>query len=177
MRNPLVNSYRTADDRWLTLCMIQPDPYWADFCAHIDRDDLVEDPRFKSIDVRDDHADELVQILTEIFAGRTLAEWRAAFVTLKGVWDPALSAREIVEDPQVAENGYFPEVVDGEGAAVTAPDGTVFRSMTAPVQFGGEPVGQLQRMPEVGQHTEEILLERGYDWERIGELKAGGVIT
>jgi crotonobetainyl-CoA:carnitine CoA-transferase CaiB-like acyl-CoA transferase len=177
MRNPLVNSYRTADDRWLTLCMIQPDPYWADFCAHIDRDDLVEDPRFKSIDVRDDHADELVQILTEIFAGRTLAEWRAAFVTLEGVWDPALSAREIVEDPQVAENGYFPEVVDGEGVAVTAPDGTVFRSMTAPVQFGGEPVGQLQRMPEVGQHTEEILLERGYDWERIGELKAGGVIT
>jgi crotonobetainyl-CoA:carnitine CoA-transferase CaiB-like acyl-CoA transferase len=177
VRNPLVNSYRTADDRWLMLCMLQPDPYWADFCTHIDREDLIDDPRFNVLDVRDAHCDELVKILEETFAARTLDAWREAFATLKGVWSPALSAREIVDDPQVAANGYFPEVLDGTGEVMRAPDGTVFRSATAPVQFGGETIGQLRNMPEAGQHTEEILLERGRDWETIARLKEAGVIT
>ena len=108
VRNPLVNSYRTADNRWLMLCMIQPDPYWADFCLHIDRADLVDDSRFTNTDNRDAHCAELVKILEETFASRTLDAWRDAFRTLKGVWAPALSAREIVDDPQVAANEYLP---------------------------------------------------------------------
>ncbi len=176
-RNPLVNTYRTGDERWLMLCMIQPDPYWADFCEHIDRDDLIDDPRFKDIDVRDEHCDDLVKILEDTFASRTLDEWREAFATLQGVWSPALSASEIVADPQVAANDYFPEVLDAEGKPVTAPDGTVFRCVTAPVQFNGETVGPLRAMPSAGQHTEEILLERGHDWPAIIQLKEAGVIT
>jgi crotonobetainyl-CoA:carnitine CoA-transferase CaiB-like acyl-CoA transferase len=177
VRNPLVNSYRTADGRWLMLCMLQPDPYWADFCLHIDRVDLVDDSRFTNIDNRNAHCAELVTILEETFASWTLDAWRDAFRTLKGVWAPALSAREIVDEPQVAANEYLPEVHDAAGEVVRAPDGTVFRSATAPVQFGGQTVGPLRAMPESGQHTEEILLERGREWETIGRLKEAGVIT
>jgi crotonobetainyl-CoA:carnitine CoA-transferase CaiB-like acyl-CoA transferase len=161
--NPLVNTYRTSDRRWLMLCMLQPDPYWPDFCEHIDRTDLTDDPRFRNIDVRQEHSAELIKILDDVFAAKTLAEWRDTFETLKGVWSPALSAAEIAVDPQVLENGYFPEV--------ESEDGTKFRSVASPIQFGGELVGTLRAMPEHGQHTEEVLLELGYSWEDIAKFK------
>ena len=168
-RNPLVNSYRTADDRWLALCMLQPDPYWADFCQHIERSDLTDDPRFSKFDVRQDHSQKLVEILDEVFGDRSLAEWCSRFETLRGVWSPAQNAAEVVADPQVLANDYFPEVL--------AQDGTTFRSVASPVQFGGEGVGMLHAMPQAGQNTEEILLEHDYSWETIMALKDQGAIT
>jgi crotonobetainyl-CoA:carnitine CoA-transferase CaiB-like acyl-CoA transferase len=166
--NPLVNTYRTGDNRWLMLCMLQPDPYWPDFCDHIGRADLTDDPRFNNIDTRQENSAELIKLLDEVFAERTLAQWRDTFVTLKGVWAPALSANEIAVDPQVLENGYFPEV--------EAEDGTTFRSVASPIQFGGELLGNLKAMPEHGQHTEEVLLEMGYSWENIADLKESGAV-
>ena len=44
--NPLSGLYRTADDRYLSLVMLQPSKFWADVCRHIDRPDLADDPRF-----------------------------------------------------------------------------------------------------------------------------------
>ncbi len=176
-RNPLVNTYRTGDDRWLMLCMLQPDPYWPDFCRHIEREDLLDDERFGSFAARERHATDLVRELDTTFATRTLQEWRDTLETLRGVWAPALSAAEIVHDPQVAANNYLPELIGGDGEPLRAPDGTAFRCATAPVQFGGDNIGSLRAMPQAGQHTEEILLERGYSWDDIIELKRDGITT
>jgi crotonobetainyl-CoA:carnitine CoA-transferase CaiB-like acyl-CoA transferase len=166
--NPLVNMYQTQDARWLQLCMLQPDPYWPDFCEHISRPDLIADPRFANIDARQENSAELVTILDGEFARFTLDEWRVKFATLKGVWAPALSPKEVSEDPQVAANDYFPEV--------TAADGSKFRSVAAPVQFGGRGVGGLRAMPQHGENTEEVLLEYGYTWDDIIALKDLGAI-
>ena len=176
-RNPLVNTYATSDDRWLMLCMLQSDPYWSDFCAHVARLDLEGDERFASHAARELHSPELVAELDTTFRTKTLAEWREIFVTLRGVWAPALSAREIVDDPQVAANNFLPELIGADGEPLRAPDGTAFRCATAPVQFGGENIGSLKAMPEAGQQTEEILLERGYSWDDIIGLKDAGIIT
>jgi crotonobetainyl-CoA:carnitine CoA-transferase CaiB-like acyl-CoA transferase len=167
--NPLVNPYRTSDGRWLMLTLLTPDPYWPDLCVHLGRMDLIDDPRFSDIDVRQEHAAELVKLLDEVFATKSLEEWRVALDSMTGPWAPALSAAELGTDEQVRANDYFPEV---EGH-----DGTRFRTVASPVQFGGRGVGRLDPMPECGQHTEEVLLARGYDWEALGRLKAGGVIT
>ena len=176
-RNPLVNTYPTSDCRWLMLCMLQPDPYWPDFCAHIGREDLLDDERFASFPARELHATELVDELDSTFRTKTLAEWRDTFITLRGVWAPALSAEEIVNDPQVAANNYLPELIGADGEPLHAPDGTAFRCATAPIQFGGRNIGALRAMPEAGQDTEEILLERGYSWEDIADLKSAAVTT
>ena len=50
--NPLVNTYPTSDGRWIALCMLQPDVYWADFCMAIGRKDLIDDERFANGPVR-----------------------------------------------------------------------------------------------------------------------------
>jgi formyl-CoA transferase len=168
-RNPLANSYRTLDNRWIVLCMVQPDKDWPDFCRHIDRPELIDDPRFVDIFAREKNSRELVAVLDEIFKCEDLGEWRRRLATMSGSWAPAQTAEEITRDVQALENGYFPEVV--------GLDGDRFRSVASPIQYGGEPIGELRAMPEHGQHTEEVLLSLGLDWDDLGLLKEAGAIN
>ena len=50
MFNPLVATYRTSDDRWINLTMLQAGRYWADFCTHVDRPDMIVDERFATVE-------------------------------------------------------------------------------------------------------------------------------
>ena len=68
------------------------------------------------------------------------------------------------------------------GSAMTFKEGRIevdgvvaYRLPTVPVQFDGRPP-DLRRAPEHGEHTEAILTELGYDWDRIGQLADEGVI-
>ncbi|MER3420986.1 MAG: CoA transferase, partial [Chloroflexota bacterium] len=64
--------------------------------------------------------------------------------------------------------GAFVDVPDGAGGSV--------RMVAPPVGFPVEPALPRGPAPEVGQHTETVLLELGYTWEEIASLKARGVI-
>jgi crotonobetainyl-CoA:carnitine CoA-transferase CaiB-like acyl-CoA transferase len=166
--NPIVNSYRTQDGRWLFLNMLQPDRFWADLCRHLGRDDLIADPRFESGMARFMNRQECVRELEGVFASRALAEWRAALESVEGVWAPMQSAREVGDDPQAIANGYLPRVDRG--------DGTGFDLVASPVQFD-ETSPALRPAPECGQHTEEVLLSLGMTWEQLAALKESGAIS
>jgi crotonobetainyl-CoA:carnitine CoA-transferase CaiB-like acyl-CoA transferase len=166
--NPIVNSYRTADGRWLFLNMLEADRHWPDLCAHLGRPDLVADPRFADARARFEHRAECVRTLEEVFAGATLADWRTRLADTAGVWAPMQTARELAEDPQVRANGYLPEVDRG--------DGTRFALVASPVAFDEE-VPALRPAPDLGQHTEEVLLAHGLSWEDIAALKDAGAIS
>src|SRR5437867_1010749 len=96
--NPIVNSYRTKDGRWLFLNMLQPDRYWPDLCRRLGRPDLLADPRFADGRARFAHRTECVRELDAIFATRTLAEWRRALADAEGVWASMQTARELAHD-------------------------------------------------------------------------------
>lgn len=51
LTNPLSDLYATADGRYLTFAMLQPAKFYADACRHIDRPDLVDDPRFAATSI------------------------------------------------------------------------------------------------------------------------------
>jgi len=165
--NPLVGSYRTGDGRFITLMMLQSDRFWPDFCAHIGRPDLIEDPRFADGAARYANGKELVGIIDEVFASRSYEEWKQALATLEGVWAPVQLASELVDDPQVGANGYL--------ARVQRDDGTAYDLVTNPVQMD-ETGDRLVPAPEHGQHTEEILLELGLGWDEIVAAKDAGSI-
>ncbi|MFI5044706.1 MAG: CaiB/BaiF CoA transferase family protein [Acidimicrobiales bacterium] len=165
--NVLVGNYKTKDGRFISLMMLQGDRFWPDFCTVIDRADLLTDERFKDAASRFANAEECVAEMDAIFAARTYDEWKETLSRLSGVWAPVQQANELVNDPQVIANGYVPRVV--------REDGVEFDLVANPVQFDEEHE-QLVAAPEHGQHTEEILLEMGYDWDAIIARKEAGDI-
>jgi crotonobetainyl-CoA:carnitine CoA-transferase CaiB-like acyl-CoA transferase len=166
--NPLFNFYRTRDDRWLHLIMLQPDRHWRAFCAAVGRPDVAEDERFADALVRFQHARELIAILDPLFATRTLAEWGAILDASGCFWGTVQSVADVVSDPQAEAIGAFAET--------TLPDGRPLRIVKSPVRFEGTPTAVSGPAPELGQHTEEVLLEAGYGWDDIARLKESGAL-
>ena len=166
--NPLFNFYRTKDGRWIHLIMLQPDRHWTAFCSAIGHPELAADARFGDALVRFAHARELIAILDPVFATRTLGEWGTALDASGCFWGTVQSVEDVVRDPQAAAIGAFAET--------TLPDGRPLRIVKSPVTFGATPAEVGGCAPELGQHTEEVLLEAGYGWDDIARLKEAGTL-
>lgn len=165
--NPLVNSYRTRDGRWIALCMLQLDRYWKGVLEVIGRPDLIEDPRFADGAVHQNHQ-ALVEVLEEAFASRTLAEWRELLAQQDGQWDVVQHISEIPDDPQARANGFV--------QTVTYPGGHELPLVASPVQFDRQ-APTLRPAPEFAADTDDLLKDLGLDDEAIIEAKlSGGVI-
>lgn len=165
--NPLVGTYPTKDGRFIALMLLQADRFWPDLCAHLDRPDLVDDPRFKDAAARYENRRECIQVLREIFRTRTYAEWCERFRDLEGVWAPLQTPLEVHDDPQVTANGYLEPITTAGGATFTLP--------ANPVQFDETPAS-VRGAPEHGEHTDEVLLELGLTYDEILEHKVSGAV-
>ncbi len=166
--NPLWNSYRTKDDRWFQLVMLQSDVHWPDFCRAIERLDLKNDPRFINAETREQHFEELICILDEVLASRTREEWERRFKEHNCIYGLVASPIEVTSDPQAVVNDFFAEI--------SHPIAGQMKFVNTPVKFRQNPASVRTSAPEVGQHTEEILLDLGYDWDDIAQLKEKQVI-
>jgi formyl-CoA transferase len=165
--NPLVNSYKTKDSRWLYLVCLQADRFWAELCTLLGCTELIGDPRFANAAVRYEHRTDCVEALDEVFGARTLDEVKTDLAGFTGVWAPALSFTEVHEHPQVHANGFLPEV---------EASGTLVRLVAAPMHFDGTPTAPRSAAPELGQHTEEVLLDAGLDWDEISAYRDKGAL-
>jgi len=167
--SPLFISYETKDKRWLQLSLAPPEPYWAEFCRAIGREEMAADSRFSSAEARTENKEALFRTLEDVFRTRTLAQWKAAFKKTSLIWSPIQRPDEAVRDPQARANGIFvPFQHPGLGR---------MRVVANPVRLSRTPASVRTPAPEFNQHTEEILLELGYDWESIARLKREKVIA
>jgi crotonobetainyl-CoA:carnitine CoA-transferase CaiB-like acyl-CoA transferase len=164
--NPLVNGYATKDGRWVYLVCLQSDRFWDELCALLGRPDLVADERYADSRARYEHREALVDELDSIFDELTLDEVRSKLEGFSGVCAPVLRPSELHSHPQVSANGYLP--------SVTAHDGSSYRIVAAPAHFSGHVTEPPGPAPELGQHTEEVLLEAGLDWDAIATLREAG---
>jgi crotonobetainyl-CoA:carnitine CoA-transferase CaiB-like acyl-CoA transferase len=165
--NPIANRYMTKDGRMVYLMMLQSGRYWPELMHAIGRDDLIADSRFADAVALYENREEAIRLLNEIFATKTLAEWREILDKQTGVWAAAQRPIELHDDPQAIANGYI--------ADVKRENASSFGLVANPVQFDETPP-TLLRAPDAGEHTDEILQEIGLDWDRIIELKTNGAV-
>lgn len=167
LANPLVNTYRTQDDRWLSLCMLQRDVYWDGLMEAIGRTDLHNDPRFADPDARSEHTAEAAAELETTFATRPLAAWREALATQPGQWDVVTNVLELPTDAQAIANRYVQNV---------GYDDLDLAMVSAPAQIDRTPA-TLGPAPEFNDHCDELLGRLGLSQDEILELKIAGALA
>ncbi len=165
--NPLVNSYRTRDNRFITLCMLQGQRYWPGFCTAAGRPDLVTDPRFNSDANRTANLKACIAELDALFATRSLDEWTSILASQEGQWNIVQQPGELERDEQSVANRFIQNVDYG--------DGRVMKMVSTPVQFDRQ-VLEAKPAPELGADSDEILAKLGLNEEQIIELKVAGIV-
>ena len=166
--NPLVNIYNTSDDRWVYMTILQADRFWPNLCRAIGREDLIHDARFTQIDERRKNSAAVVEIIDEQFKKRTLEEWGRRLDAEHIAWGLVTEPEEVIAGKQVEENEYV--------IGVDHPVLGRLRETAIPFQIDGKALTPRAPSPEFGGSTEEVLLEAGYTWEEIAEMKESRVV-
>lgn len=165
--NPGVGTYRTGDDRFIALILLQSDKHWEDFVKRLGLPELATDERFCDSTARAQNGPECIARLDEAFGSQPLSYWQEALADFDGVWSPFQTLDELYDDPQVIANGYLP--------SMTASNGDTVQLVASPAQFDEVAVA-VERAPEHGEHTELLLMDLGYDWDQIAAMKESGAI-
>lgn len=165
--NPLTYPYRTSDDRFVHISMLDSDKYWPGLCRVLDRPELERDPRFGGKALRSRNRAALVSLLDEVFGARPLAHWVEVLAAQPGPWSVVTLPGEMRRDPQALANGYIQEAPWEAGRTIPL--------VPAPAQFS-EQSPHLQGTPTLGEHTDEVLAEIGMSAAEIDALRAQGVI-
>ena len=165
--NPMLNSYLTKDGKWLWLLGLQPDRHFPKVAVAVDRPDLLADERFATPNERRLNGPALIAELDAAIAAKTLAEWAPIFAELDVWYEPVLSVADGVDDDILRAAGTFIEAPGRDGAVP---------AVATPVDFDRTPSIPSAPTPDLGEHTEEILLALGHDWDRIIEWKTDGIV-
>lgn len=165
--NPLVGWYDTADGRRVWLLMLQGPRHWPDFARAVERLEWLDDPRYATWPELLAHRADLTGEIAAIIATRTLDEWADIFDANDVWWAPVQTQAQLFSDPVMTEAGVWTDLPTADGAVPT---------VASPVDFSATPWEVTGPVPALGQHTEELLLDLGYDWTDVGRLKDEGAI-
>jgi formyl-CoA transferase/CoA:oxalate CoA-transferase len=138
------------------------------FFRALERPDLADDPRFNSPTGLAPDLGGIFAALEPIFRGRTTAEWVERLGKEDQRFAPVNDYRAVAEYEQAYANGYLRRVEHPEWGPMSI--------VGSPVDLSGTPAEPGVTAPELGQHTEEVLLEAGYSWEEIAGLRGAGAI-
>lgn len=156
---PCYDVYQTADDRYVTIAALEP-KFWRELCDALGHEELIEKHR-----AEDEATREAVrEVLAETFASRTREAWEAELGEKDVMLGLVKTPRETLEDPHIKRRG----IVRGgdQGPQRIGYPARVERGLT----------GVEERVPEMGEHTDEVLEAAGVDPETVADMRDRDVI-
>ena len=164
--NALANHYQSRDGRWFIMALFNEQRQLRGFLSAIGREDLTDDPRFATNDSRKAHAADLVRILDAEFAKRDLSDWRQILDGVGVTFGIVGTVNEVLDDQQMRDSGALVPFADGEHLTISSP-----------FHIDGVDKVPAQRAPAIGQHSDAVLREAGYDADSIARLRSLGVLA
>jgi crotonobetainyl-CoA:carnitine CoA-transferase CaiB-like acyl-CoA transferase len=162
-----VDIFRTRDG-WV-LVQVIGQPLFRRWARLMGEEHWLTDPRFQSDIARGDNGAIISERMSRWCAERTTAAALAELAEAKIPSGPVLKPQQTLDDPHIRQMGFF-QPLDFPGAPRPAP------VAKAPVWLSATPGSIRHRAPTLGEHTDQILSELGYDREAIGQLRAKGVV-
>jgi crotonobetainyl-CoA:carnitine CoA-transferase CaiB-like acyl-CoA transferase len=164
--NAVTNHYQCKDGRWLILSLLNEDRQWPTLARCLGHEELVTDPRFATKKDRHARSLELIKIFDETFATRDLAEWRKILDGNGLVFGVVGILDDIPNDKQMIEN------------EVLVPfENDTMLTINSPIWVDGSRKVQPRKPPGLGEHSDEILRDAGYDAAAIEALRASGAVA
>ncbi|WP_018527504.1 CaiB/BaiF CoA transferase family protein [Alkalispirochaeta alkalica] len=169
-RHPTITPFQAyqARDDWFVVAMGN-DNLWKTFCTATGRMDLAEDPRFATNPARTENLDELNALMEPLMAERTVQEWSDLLSEAGIPHAPINKVEHIMESPQILARKMLATVEDSLAGTVQVAGNPVKMS-------GFEDSTERPPLPELGEHTREVLSDLGYTDDQVRALQDQGVI-
>lgn len=141
--------------------------HWKVFCRQVaERPDLLEDERFATIEGRRENRVVLEETIEKIFLERDHAEWLERLKNARLPYGEVRGIAKVLAHPQIIARRFIREVDSPVGQVPVV--GNPLRLSDSPARY--------DRIPDLGEHTEPILKELGYDEKAIASLRRDKVI-
>ncbi|HXH23326.1 MAG TPA: CoA transferase [Dehalococcoidia bacterium] len=164
----LWGSFQCADGKWLVLAGMGGERFnrFVELAGLKER--LESDPALSTPEGRMRDRDRLWRVVEEGMRSRPRDEWLRLFAKHDIIVAPVQDYAEVLEDEQAWANDYL--------VRVEHPEAGELRIVGTPIHMSGTPAGNFALPPELGQHTEEVLLATGFTWEDLTRLREAGAI-
>jgi crotonobetainyl-CoA:carnitine CoA-transferase CaiB-like acyl-CoA transferase len=168
MRRLTAALYETSDNRWIQLTMIRTDEDFDRLLVGLEAFEILADERFATLESRILNAEDLTLILREKFRSKTSDEW---IKILKGehglLVEPVTQFGDLLNDEHLTINRMVTKPVDDIG---------IDQVINDPVNVDGVARVGVLKAPDIGEHTDDVLTELGYDSDAISTLKQDGIV-
>ena len=141
---------------------------WASLTRAFDRPDLLEDPRFKTPQLRDKNVNERLDVVQHVLRTRTTQAWLEIFEREDVPCAPALSRQQVIEHPQVLASEILQENLHPVAGSL--------RQTRVAARFEGSPPDLPKGAPRLGEHNHEVLCEMGLSEPEIEYLITQGAV-
>jgi crotonobetainyl-CoA:carnitine CoA-transferase CaiB-like acyl-CoA transferase len=164
--NAVTNHYQCRDGRWIILSLLNEERQWPVLAKCLSREDLIADPRFATKPERHARSIELIGIFDAVFATKDLAQWRGILDGNGLVFGVVGILDDIPGDRQMIENDVLIPF-----------EGDTMLTINSPIWIDGSDKQHPRHPPGIGQHSDEVLREVGFDDAEIQRLRTAGAIA
>jgi len=164
---PAIYGIFPTADGWIA-CIGVPPAAKQGFCEAVGSPELMEHPAMQALAMDADQKREMFAILNEIFITNTSEYWLNRLRAHGQRVAPVNDYAAVAADPHNTVNGYLHDIEHPEFGPM--------KIVVTPIELSDTPVEPAATAPELGQDTELVLIEAGYDWDAIGALREAGAI-